>query len=414
MASSCLSKVDSANRESSPTRTQQDSKKTGDTILHSTKSAFSASLLERINKQQHRISDEEMRLYKNGQNLPEDLIRMEIDSNSIERDVYYWLSDEPFVNGGNNNPEYLIYFRRAHGDEVKKILLEKQNGQSYRTVLASRGGDGQNTYESEVRFLNDSSFLRTLILEETVLDEQTEVRDRIITIQNTFAFNELVSNAVLVKSDTTQHFEGILTPLNKSKKRIAIYHSKPFIVNGQKCFWERTVEEFMDVSFVPVPRYKDRLIRVSDEKVILETDEEEPLRNSSKNPPAEYFKDINLDGFLDFSYYSAFNSGSGGAFFSTYIYNKSLKVFEHSSDFSGGELFVDSLKRNVTSSWRTGASHYGRTTRYLDSLGNIVYRDITTRQPMSQNKALYLLTTDRIIGTDTFRLKVDTVGKDEY
>ena len=385
-----------------------------DTVPLSNPDHSSLSLYERILTKNHSIIDEERRFDPKLWNKSADLARLGIDAEGIERDVYFRVSDEEFASAANHDSiEYMMYYRRAYGDQVDKLLIEEVNGKEERILLARAGGDGQFTYSSETSFINDSMFYRTKRDRETIMDEQTEVRYRITTITDRYKIHELLSDARLVSSDTSQFVEGVLSPARGDKKSIIVHRSKPFMINGQRCVWERTIEQFIDVSFTAVPFHRDKLIRLTDEEVLLETIQE-PHRNGAEHPSLTNFKDINLDGHLDYSYYSATYSGSSGAFFQTHIYDEDKKLFELDPEFSGGELFVDSVRRIVSSSWKMGVCLSGRTIRYVDGTGNIKYRETTRRECIPQDDERYLLTRKKIIGTDTILLARDTVGGDVY
>ena len=71
---------------------------------------------------------------------------------------------------------------------------------------------------------------------------------------------------------------------------------------------------------------------------------------------AESFKDLNFDGHIDFFIYSKKNSGSGGAFFDVYLFDHRKKYFYHSDKLSGGEIEIDSVKKTISTYWKSGVA----------------------------------------------------------
>jgi len=200
--------------------------------------------------------------------------------------------------------------------------------------------------------------------------------------------------------------------------------SKPFIVNGQKVYWEyKFLTESENGNILNNPfSYTGKLIRTSDKKTILQKTE---IKFSGLSAFIQYdeilrgdadFGDINLDGYLDYSHYSEVNSGSGGSFYITYIYNKNLKIFEESEEFSGGGLAVDSLKRTVSSYWKSGVGWNQEDEKYLDKFGKIKYIMRTTREVIhDENNRDYLVTTvQKIQGKKSTQIKKDTVEFEGY
>jgi len=128
------------------------------------------SIYRCLTKTEYRLSEEELVFAFKIQNIEKDLKNIYIDSSVIRPNVYYKLSDEKFLKQPVKDIDFKIYYKREFGDETEKILLIKRGEKTNRLVLASKGGDGQNSYHSSLKFLNDTTFKKVIINTETVFD----------------------------------------------------------------------------------------------------------------------------------------------------------------------------------------------------------------------------------------------------
>ncbi len=166
-----------------------------------------------------------------------------------------------------------------------------------------------------------------------------------------------------------------------------------FEINNLKCYWKSdSVFRVKEKDTIPLWRINRALINSTNKEVILSLDSEDG--SVYENNGEGSFKDLNLDGFKDFMMYSEENSGSGGSYYNTFIFNSEKNIFEFSKLHSGGVLTLDVKKRTLKSTWRSGVSTNIYKILYFDNKGNIQYREnIVTEIGESIDSEKYKLTT---------------------
>mgnify|MGYP000459925011 CR=1 FL=1 len=145
-------------------------------------------------------------------------------------------------------------------------------------------------------------------------------------------------------------------------------------VNGLKCYWKSdSVFKVIKNDTISLWELDRVLINTNNDKIILNLASEDGS-HYEHNGEGE-FKDMNFDGQKDFVLYSEENSGSGGSYYNTYVFNSNTKEFKLSKLHSGGLLTLDSIKRTLKSTWRSGVAVRIYNILYFDDKGKTKYRE---------------------------------------
>lgn len=218
-----------------------------------------------------------------------------------------------------------------------------------------------------------------------------------------------------------------LTPLQKNddiilKEDTLIKISKPFFVNGIKCYWEFTLEIFEDS---PSGEGTIKLKSSKNNKILLSYSDIYYLEEFNKPDMNDYdfygnrFVDVNFDGLKDFALYSRLSSGSGVTHTEVYVFDKPSKRFLP-SELSGGEFEVNEKNKTVSTFQENGYRDYTTFVSHFDKKGSINCREYITREEIEVNKKTLLKRTyqkmingrmvnGKIINGKIIKRTVDTV-----
>lgn len=202
--------------------------------------------------------------------------------------------------------------------------------------------------------------------------------------------------------------------ISYNKSDTLVKMSKPFILNGINCFWEfyLTVYEGQKGG-----NGINRLKNHNTNKVLLINEDyfDLELFNSIDKNNFDFngeFKDANFDGLKDFIVYSGTGSGSGGAMFKVYLFNKKKGVFEFSEELSGGEFEINEAEKTVSTNWKMGVGWNSTQVHHFDKNGRIKFTEITTRE-IIDNDSLQT-TYKKIVDGKTIKTEIDTTKFDGY
>lgn len=196
------------------------------------------------------------------------------------------------------------------------------------------------------------------------------------------------------------------------EKDTLVKKSKNFVINGLKCYWEFTLiiskGEKGGSSLVNLKNIKTNKIMLSNSDYCSL----EHYNNIQKNN-FEFngeFKDINFDSLQDFFVYSRQDSGSGGAFYNTYLFNKATNTFALSEKLSGGELNINIKDKTVSYYWKMGVGLNSKQVYHFSKNGEIKFVEITTREVIFGNTNNLLKTTyKKVIDDKITKTKIDTI-----
>jgi len=202
--------------------------------------------------------------------------------------------------------------------------------------------------------------------------------------------------------------------INYGKSDTLLKISKPFTVNGIKCFWE------FDLTVLEGQKGGNGINRLKNHntnKVLLINEDyfDLELFNSIDKNNFDFngeFKDANFDGLKDFIVYSKTGSGSGGDMFKVYLFNKKNGVFEFSEELSGGEFEINEAEKTVSTYWKMGVGWNSTKVHHFDKNGRIKFTEITTRE-IIDNDSLQT-TYKKIVDGKTIKTNIDTTKFEGY
>ncbi|RYG01879.1 MAG: hypothetical protein EOO07_33645, partial [Chitinophagaceae bacterium] len=278
-----------------------------------------------------------------GQN---EITALSLDTSQIDANTYYFLSDQEFFTQNIEGLKAIVYFRHLYGDEVTKILRLQTGNTVKEITLALQGGDGLDSYRQSGEFVNDSIFIETSVVRETIRDDQNHVAYKTDSVISVYQYNQMLDLS-LVNRDTLRFTEDYIYDSNYALQQASrSQKSTLFRVNNVPYFWNfaTTFHHEPGERITSKPRFAEfamQLTRASDGEVVLsDGDFKATDQIDVTDLRADGFVDLNFDGYKDFYNYSNQNSGSGGAFFNAYIFNPGTGKFDYSEEFSGGELTV--------------------------------------------------------------------------
>ena len=211
--------------------------------------------------------------------------------------------------------------------------------------------------------------------------------------------------------------EYIKTEINWDKSDTLIKISKPFLINGIKCFWEF---ELIVYESATGGSGINRLKNHNTNKVLLLNEDyfDLDLFNSIDENNFDFngeFKDANFDGFKDFIVYSKTGSGSGGSAFKVYLFDKNKNIFELSDELSGGEFEINETNKTVSTYWKMGVGWNSSRVHHFDKNGKIKFTEITTREIIDGDTTSLLQTTyKKVVNGKTIKTEIDTTKFEGY
>jgi len=251
-----------------------------------------------------------------------ELYQIGVNSTTVETNENYFIAPDAFLSRENPDGLGLIYYRQKYGDETTKIVRFIGNDTVREITLGMLGGDS-DSYSMTSEFVNDSIFVQSLVNQETITDTKEDTMgyafDSIVT---KFKYNEKFELDTLSK-DTFNYkkfrFERYGKPIENH-----IFQSKPFKINNIICNWVITTEVIFEDDGTPLKakNISRKLINSKTKKVILVSQPDMIIGNENNlfDLLSDNFKDLNFDGYLDFSIYNSISSGATHAFL-TIIYS---------------------------------------------------------------------------------------------
>lgn len=190
--------------------------------------------------------------------------------------------------------------------------------------------------------------------------------------------------------------------------------SNPFEVNGVECFWEFELIVFEDESggtgIVKLLDYSTKAVLLEDEDYygpdVFENLSEEEFDFGG------IFRDVNFDGFDDFTIPSRIGSGSGGNVSNVYLFDKEKNSFEFSEELTGGELEVNEAEKTLTTQWSMGVPWNAKQVIHFDKdrSGKIKYKEIITREVIRGDSTDLLKTTyEKKVDGKVVQTAIDTI-----
>ncbi len=198
------------------------------------------------------------------------------------------------------------------------------------------------------------------------------------------------------------------------RKDTLITQSKTFSINDMECYWN--FESIIDQQQSGFGNFTMSLVDQKSNMIIL-TDSDYTNQNEvdTIDSRLDRFKDINFDGYKDFSTQSREKSGTGNDFYNVYLYDKKLKSFNYSEEFSNTNLEIDSINKTITSSGNSGVGLHDYTIKHLDNKSNVKFIENTREEVIQLNDRQYLVrTVKRIQNNKIIKTKVDTTLFDGY
>jgi hypothetical protein len=201
------------------------------------------------------------------------------------------------------------------------------------------------------------------------------------------------------------------TEINVSKSDTLNKTSEAFTINAIKCYWEFTLIIYDKATG------GEGTLKLRDQKThrILLENKDYYYRDyfDAINKYDEFnFKDLNFDGFKDFSTDHRTSSGTAGSFENIYLFNNSTKAFELSEELSGYDIEIDSLNKIIYSYGKSGNGYKHKKIHYLGENGKIKYSDKFNTEPLE--KGNFLVVYKKIINKKVVKTGTDTISYEEY
>lgn len=192
--------------------------------------------------------------------------------------------------------------------------------------------------------------------------------------------------------------------------------SEVFKINGINCYWE------FILMIHPGDKSGNSILNLKNSKtnkILLSnpgfTEKEQYRSTTGHNFDfKENFKDANFDGLQDFIIYSWEDSGSGGAYYNAYLFNKSSKTFVLSKELSGGEFEINKTDKTVSTYWKSGVGWNSSKVDHFGKNGNIKFTEITTREVIGDTTSLLKTTYTKTVNGKIIKTKIDTTKFEGY
>lgn len=218
-----------------------------------------------------------------------------------------------------------------------------------------------------------------------------------------FAVVENVQQDSIIESEPLPEYkEPIITEYDEPKTLVK--KSKPFVINGIKCYWELTGSVYDDFYLVfgtlELKNNTNNKVLLSNEDMYYRSYfEDEDLSLESQ--------DANFDGFQDFVFSSRTGSGSGGSGYRIYFFDNNKKSFDSLMEI--GNLEINPANKTISGSWKMGAGWNSNEVHYFGKNGKIKYSENTIREVISGDTATLLKTTyEKIINKKVVETQIDT------
>lgn len=183
-----------------------------------------------------------------------------------------------------------------------------------------------------------------------------------------------------------------------------IRKSKPFIINGIKCYWELTGVAYDDFYLVLATL---ELKNDNNNKTLL-SNEDMYYRSYFVDEDLSFeAQDANFDGFQDFVFSSHTGSGSGGTGYRIYFFDNHKKAFDSLMEI--GNLDINSVDKTISGSWKMGAGWNSTQVYHFDKNGKIKFSKNEIREVIYGDTATLLKTTyEKIINKKVLETQIDT------
>lgn len=223
---------------------------------------------------------------------------------------------------------------------------------------------------------------------------------------------------LLIKNNNSQSKTDVVNKAetNDLKTDTLTKKSEPFKINGVNCYWEFTLiihrGDKSGNSILNLKNSKTNKILLSNPDFIRL----EKYRSTIKNnfDFKENFKDANFDGLQDFVVYSLEDSGSGGAFYNAYLFNKLSKTFVLSKELSGGEFQINKKDKTVLTFWKMGVGFNSTQVDHFGKNGKIKFTETTTREVIGDTISLLKTTYKKVVNGKIIKTKIDTTKFEGY
>ncbi|HZF99703.1 MAG TPA: hypothetical protein VEY71_01810, partial [Chitinophagales bacterium] len=398
----------------------------GDLIIHTPTERHGNYIFDLIETKKETYKQLPKRLDFSKRFTPDVISALRLDTTTVGSDEYYFLTDQQFLRTELEHFDFVIYYKHTYGDELKKVL--RVFGADRQTVitevvLAMDGGDSDH-YTLSSEFVNDSVFTQTWVYQQTSRDEERLMAYDIDYEITTFHFNEHMEFTAVSADSSHFYLEDTIIG-NRQIPIRALRYGTPFRMNNVPCYWKHSVERLLDDSgkTVGAAQVRKTLLDAQTQDVLLdhidlsanETVFGRENLTALSDIGSNDFVDVNFDGYKDYTTYSFVNSGSGGAFTESFIFDPKTKTFRYDEALSGGNMNVDSTSRSVSFTWKMGFGIYVGNTIYFDNKGNVRYTENTSREIIPGD------TIDRVVnGYEKFikgkrvEFRVDTAVWDGY
>lgn len=286
--------------------------------------------------------------------------------------------------------------------------LEKSKGLnigSLLNLLKSRNSNGA------VGHIKDSTFFIAEV-------NKVEIEDHITKYDSVVAKYDFENEFQLIKIDTFQYYIEIYSYPNThvKRKRLKVY-SKPFLLVGQQCVWEYSIQDFRNYALkgafynknILNYKTKDTVLNgmINENYDFIYFDEFFNVKNMDTNP---ILVDTNLDGYGDFEMYNRVASGSAGSFSDVYLFNPSTNTFEFSEYFSGYNLSIDEKNRIISYSSRAGGGFYYVRHISIQPDASIKYEKIYRSEIIKTNGKYYdIFSYKKVLEKEIVESAVDTL-----
>ena len=167
--------------------------------------------------------------------------------------------------------------------------------------------------------------------------------------------------------------EGDVTEKKQiSRKDTLVIQSKTFILNEMECYWK--FESIIDQKLSGFGNFTMSLVDEKSNRIVL-SDRDYTNQNDIDTTDfrLDKFVDINFDGFSDFYIQSQEKSGMGNDFYNVYIFDKKLKSFKYSDEFSCTNLEIDSINKTITCSGNAGVGLHDYIIKHFDNKSNVKF-----------------------------------------
>jgi hypothetical protein len=296
-----------------------------------------------------------------------EITALNLDTTKIHLNQHFFLSNQKFLKKQVDSISFLVYHKHQYGDELSKILRVKRKDTVFDLTLAVEGGDGNDHYEIETEFINDSIFVskNTASSGDIVYSKNNgyeSVYEYYYVIRTRKYLYDKMLNLKLIQADTISYTKQLTYKNRKLTNELKISRSEPFTINNIKCYWEYAYKANDSIRKTDFKLFGQKLRDFKTREILLDLD----LSKFIDFFPYYWDKvDVNKDGNTDIQFTTEIAGVGANTGFASYIFDSTKKIFEYSDIFSGYNVDYDSEKNRISTFGKSAVNDYYFTIKNL-------------------------------------------------